>query len=147
MSKWVMRVILNIYVSISFQWYKKLFKSMVFDPYNCVLKIRESIWDSNSNNGSSLGTVRVHSITLFALPGTCDVIPEPLSWPPTLQPPYLGRKPKVKVATFNALHMPIRGVQVLFKCQKQWNPSLDLDNLEWLNVIIAIQLQLLKIKI
>jgi hypothetical protein len=43
--------------------------------------------------------------------------------------------------------MPIRGVQVLFKCQKQWNPSLDLDNLEWLNVIIAIQLQLLKIKI
>ncbi len=62
--------ILDIHVSISFQWYKKPFKPMGFDPCNCILKIRESIWDSNSHNGSSLRSVRVHSFTLFALPGT-----------------------------------------------------------------------------
>jgi hypothetical protein len=46
---------------------------MSFDPYNCALKIRESIWDSNSHNGNSLGSVKVHSLTLFALPGACEV--------------------------------------------------------------------------
>ncbi len=45
---------------------------MGFDPCNLVLKIQESIWDSNSHNGSSLGSVKVHSLTLFALPGACQ---------------------------------------------------------------------------
>jgi hypothetical protein len=61
---------------------------MGFDPYNCALKIWESIWDSNSYNGSSLGSVRVHSLTLFtlfALPRACDVTPMPPFWPTTLQ--------------------------------------------------------------
>ncbi len=58
---------------------------MSFDPYNCALKIQKSIWDSNSHNGTSLGSVRVHSLTLFALPWTCDVTPKPPSWPTTLQ--------------------------------------------------------------
>jgi hypothetical protein len=31
--------ILDIYASISFQWYKKLFKARSFDPCNCALKI------------------------------------------------------------------------------------------------------------
>jgi len=35
--------ILDIYVSIAFQWYKEIFKPMVFDPYNRPLKIRKSI--------------------------------------------------------------------------------------------------------
>jgi len=34
--------ILDIYVSISFQWYKELFKPLGFDPCNCSLNIRES---------------------------------------------------------------------------------------------------------
>ncbi len=46
---------------------------MGFGPYNHTLKIWESIWDSNSHNESSLGSVRVHSFTLFALPGACEV--------------------------------------------------------------------------
>ncbi len=58
---------------------------MGFDPYNCALRIWESIWDSNSHNGSSLGSVRVHSLTLFALLGACDVTPELPFWPATLQ--------------------------------------------------------------
>jgi hypothetical protein len=57
----------EIYVSICFQWYKKLFEEMGLDPWNRALKIRKFIWDSNSQHGSSLGSVRVHSFTLFAL--------------------------------------------------------------------------------
>jgi len=33
---------LDIYVPRSFQWYKKLFNTLGFDPYNCSLKIWES---------------------------------------------------------------------------------------------------------
>ncbi len=60
---------------------------MGLDPYNCALKIRESIWDFNSHNGSSFGRVRVHSFTLFALLGACGVTLGPPSWLATLQPP------------------------------------------------------------
>jgi hypothetical protein len=59
--------ILDIYASIDFQCYKKKFEAMNFDPCNRVLKIWKSIWDSNSQHGNSLGNVRVHSLTLFAL--------------------------------------------------------------------------------
>jgi hypothetical protein len=91
--------ILDIYVSIDFQWHEELFKAMGFDPCNCALKIQESIWDSNY--GSSLGSARVHSLTLFALMGACDVILGPPSWPATLQPPCLGREPKARVVTLS----------------------------------------------
>jgi hypothetical protein len=91
--------ILDIYVSINFQWYKEIFKLMGFDPFNHALKIQESIWDSNSQHGNSLGSVRVHSITLFGIPESmwCD------SWvfllARNLTTPYLGHKPKARVAT------------------------------------------------
>ncbi len=47
--------ILNIYVSIDFQWYKELFNSMGFDPYNYSLKIRESIGSPTPQVGAHLG--------------------------------------------------------------------------------------------
>jgi hypothetical protein len=59
----------DIYVLKAFQWYNKCFDPMSFDPCNCPLKIWESIWYSNSQNGSSLGSVRVHSSHSFALLG------------------------------------------------------------------------------
>jgi hypothetical protein len=59
---------------------------MSFDPYNRVLKIRESIWDSNSQHGSSLGSVSVHPLTFFALPGACEVTPGSPFWLATFQP-------------------------------------------------------------
>jgi hypothetical protein len=34
--------ILDIYVSMDFQWYKEIFKPLGFDPYNHSLNIRES---------------------------------------------------------------------------------------------------------
>jgi hypothetical protein len=76
--------ILDTYTSIAFQWYKELFKGMGFDPYNCVLKIRESFRDSNSQHGNSFVSMRVHSLTLFTLPRTCEVTPESPFWPATL---------------------------------------------------------------
>ncbi len=60
--------ILNIYVSIAFQWYKELFNPLGFDPYNRSLKIWESTRTPNSQNGSSFGRVRVHSLTLSFTP-------------------------------------------------------------------------------
>jgi hypothetical protein len=74
----------NIYASIAFQWYKDLFKAMSFDPCNRALKIQKSFWDSNSQHGSSLGSMRVHAFTLFALMRVCDVTPRFLSWPAPL---------------------------------------------------------------
>jgi hypothetical protein len=76
---------------------------MSFDPYNCTLKIRESIWDSNSQHWSSLGSVRVHSLTLFALPGACDVTPGSLFWPATLQPFALVTSPRLKLGQIQCL--------------------------------------------
>ncbi len=68
---------------------------MGFDPYNCAMKIQKSIWDSNSHNGSSLENVRVHSLTLFALLGACDVTPEPPFWAATLQTLALVMSPNL----------------------------------------------------
>jgi hypothetical protein len=86
---------LNIYTSIAFQWYKKLFQPMGFGPCYCVLKIQESIWDYNSHNGSSFGRVRVHPLTLLALLWTCDVTLGSPSWLATLQPLALVASPKL----------------------------------------------------
>jgi hypothetical protein len=65
--------ILDIYFSIAFQWYKELFKAMIFFSYNRALKNWKSIWNSNSYNDSSFGSVRVHSFTLCILENLqCD---------------------------------------------------------------------------
>jgi hypothetical protein len=68
---------------------------MGFDPYNCAMKIWKSIWKLDSQHGSSFGGVRVHSLTLFALPGACEVTPGSPSWPATLQPLTLVASPKL----------------------------------------------------
>jgi hypothetical protein len=90
--------ILEIYILIAFQWHKGLFLPMGFDPYDCVMKIQESISDSNSHNGSSLGSVKVHSLTFFTPESMwCD------SWVSKLgcnfATPCFDREPKVGVTT------------------------------------------------
>ncbi len=47
--------ILDIYVSIDFQWYKELSKLMCFDPCNRILNIRDSIWIPTPTMGVHLG--------------------------------------------------------------------------------------------
>ncbi len=61
--------ILDIYISISFQWYKEIFNPLGFDPCNCFLKIWKSTGIPNSQGGSSLGSVKVHSLTLSFILG------------------------------------------------------------------------------
>jgi len=56
-------LILGIFVSINFQWYKEFFNLLSFDPWNYFLKIQESIGTSNSQSESSFGGVKVHSFT------------------------------------------------------------------------------------
>ncbi len=91
---------LDICTSIAFQWYKKLFKEMGFDPCNCALKIWESIWDSNSPcwefpwecEGS-------FPHTLYTLGNMwCDSRISLLAR--NLATPCLGREPKARVMTF-----------------------------------------------
>jgi hypothetical protein len=74
---------------------------MGFDPYNHYLKIRESIWDSNSHNGSSLGSVRVHSLTFFCTPKSmgCDSRASLLAR--NLASPCFGHEPNARVVTHN----------------------------------------------
>jgi len=72
--------ILNIYVSINFQWYKELFIPMSFDPCNCPLKIWESIGIPIPKMGVHLGVWGFIPSHSFALLGTWDVIPGLPSW-------------------------------------------------------------------
>ncbi len=90
--------ILDIWVPRAFQWYKKLFDPMCFDPYNFFLKIWKSIRIPTPKVGAHLG---VHSFTFSHTPRSmkCD------SWASflarTFASPCLGCEPKARVATFS----------------------------------------------
>jgi hypothetical protein len=89
--------ILNIYVSIAFQWYKKLFDPMGFDPCICPLKIWESIGILIPKMGVHLGMWTFIPSHSFALPGTWNVTPRLPFWPITLQAFALVASPKLKL--------------------------------------------------
>jgi hypothetical protein len=86
--------ILDIYISIDFQWYKELFEVMGFDPCNHALRIWKSIWDSNSQHGSSFVSVRVHSLTLIALREHVMWLSGLSLGPQPCNPAYFGCEPK-----------------------------------------------------
>jgi hypothetical protein len=91
--------ILDIYVPRVFQWYKKLCNPMGFDPFNCFMKIWESIRTPILKVGVHLGVwgfIPSHSLTLL---GPWDVILGIPSWPAPLQALCLSCEPKVRVAT------------------------------------------------
>ncbi len=81
----------NIYVSIVFQWYKKIFNPLHFGPCNCSLNIRKSTGTPTPKVEAPLG-VRVHSLTLSFIPGLSSFGPQPCK-------PCFGREPKARVAT------------------------------------------------
>ncbi len=87
--------ILDIYVSIAFQWYKKIFKPMGFDPYNCPLKIWESIRTPTSKMVVHLGMWGFIPSHSFALTGALNVTPRLPSWPATLQTLALVTSPRL----------------------------------------------------
>jgi len=91
--------ILDICVSIAFQWYKKLLNPLGFDPLQLLFEHLEVHRDSNSQSGSSLGSVRVYPLTLSC---TLESMPHD-SYASLLArnlvSPYLGHEPKAKVVT------------------------------------------------
>jgi len=70
--------ILDIHVSIAFQWYKKLFNPLDFDPWNHSLNIWESIGTPTPKVEVPLGVWRFIPSHFSSLLGF-------LSWPTTLQ--------------------------------------------------------------
>jgi hypothetical protein len=87
-------------------------------------------------HGSSLGSVRVHFLTLFALPGTCEVTPGSPSWPATLPHLALVMSPRLGLRQlwwaitfsyfihfyriFSTIHAQRGGLHLLFEHHKQW---------------------------
>jgi hypothetical protein len=95
--------ILDIYTSISFQWYKELLNARCFDLCNHSLKVWESTGTWTPKRRVHLG-VWVFLLTLFlahALETFC-----------------FGREPKAKVATFN-LFMKFQSFVIQIQCHCQ----------------------------
>jgi len=87
--------ILDIYVSISFWWYKELFNPLGFDPCDRSLNIQKFTGISTSKVGVPLGVwgpILSHSL---ALPGASGMTLRLPSWPVTLQPFTLVANPKL----------------------------------------------------
>jgi hypothetical protein len=117
MFKWAMR---THFRHLSFTSFPMIWRTLwgdSFDPCNHTLKIWESFWDSNSQHGSSLGSVRVHALTLFALPGVCDVTLGSLSWPAPLQLLALGANPRLRL-----WHLCSNLVTLVWLVVPVWNP-------------------------
>ncbi len=77
--------ILNNYVPRSFQWYKELFNPISIDPYNCSLKIWESIGSPTPKMGAHLGVwgfVPSHYLTFPGFPFGPHPY-KPLPWSPS----------------------------------------------------------------
>ncbi len=92
---------LNIYVLRTFQWYKEIFNPKIFDPLQSFSENSKVHWDFNSQSGSPLGSVWVHSLTPSYTLGSmkCDSRASHLTC--TFASPYFGHKPKVRVAIGN----------------------------------------------
>jgi len=95
------KLILDIYISRYFQWYKKIFNVMIFDLWNIFIKIQVSIGILTPKMGIHLrvcGFIHSHSrewksdsrVALSTHMFPCL---------------YLGHKPKAKVMTFNVLSL------------------------------------------
>jgi hypothetical protein len=89
--------ILDIYVSRAFQEYKGIFNPMIFDPWNCSLKIWESIATLTLKVSAHLGVcgfIPSHSLTLL---WAWNVILELHFWPAPLQTLALVTSPRLKL--------------------------------------------------
>ncbi len=94
--------IINIYVLRNFQWYKKPFNPMGFDPWNHSLKIWESIRTPTPKMETHLGVCRFipsHSLTLphSHIPKSMKCDSHASLLPCTFASHYLGREHKIRV--------------------------------------------------
>jgi hypothetical protein len=124
--------ILDIYVLRSLWWYKEFFNLMGSDPLQSFFKDSEVHRDSNSQSGSSLGSVRVHSFTLSYTPG----LP---FWPAPLQALALVASPRLRLQHWWTLESSKGN----FKGQNSWDwrvpyiirKLLELRCLKWARII------------
>jgi hypothetical protein len=91
--------ILDIYVQITFQWYKELFNPISFDPWICPLKIWEFIKTPTPKVGAHLGLWGVHSLTLSYTLRSMKCNSRASLLARTFASPCLGHKPKARVTT------------------------------------------------
>jgi hypothetical protein len=87
--------ILDNYVLKFFQWYKKVFNQMNFNPWNCFMKIWESMGSPTPKVGVHLGVwglIPLHSPTLL---GVWHVTPGLHSWPAPSQALALVASPRL----------------------------------------------------
>jgi hypothetical protein len=88
----------NIYVSRAFHWYKEHFNPISFDPWNCLLKIQESIGTPTPKLGVHLGVWGLFPrIFLHSREHEMWLLSSLLAH--TFASPCFGREPKVRVAT------------------------------------------------
>jgi hypothetical protein len=95
MSKWVMRAHFRHLHPRAFQWYKKLFNSLSFDPCNCSLKIWESTGISTPKVEIPLEVwefIPSHFPTFLGTFGVTLGLP---SWPTTSQTLVLVASPRL----------------------------------------------------
>jgi hypothetical protein len=98
-------LILKIYVPRYFQQYKELLNPIGFDPYNCSLKILESIGTPTPKVGTHLGVwgfIPSHSPTL---PGAWDVTPGLRSWLAPLQAFALVMSPRLGLRQWKSKYL------------------------------------------
>ncbi len=91
--------ILYIYVPRYFQWYKEIIEIQWVWSLQSLFENLEVHQDSNSQSGSSLGSVEVHFLTLSYTPMSmkCDFRASLLAR--TFASPCLGHEPMVKIVT------------------------------------------------
>ncbi len=75
----------------------------MFWPLKLFFEVLGVHWDSISQSGSCLGSMRVHSLTLSYTPRSMWCDSRAFSWPAPLQPFCLGHQPKARVATMHLL--------------------------------------------
>jgi hypothetical protein len=89
--------ILDIYVSKNFQWYNFFFNVMSFVPYNCPLKIRESIVSPTPKVGAHLRMCGFIPSHFPIFPGTWNVTLKLHSWLTPLQALALVASPRLRL--------------------------------------------------
>jgi hypothetical protein len=89
----------DIYVPRAFQWYKKRYKPLSFDPWNCFMKFRESTETPSPKVGVALGVWGFTPSHFLTLSGVCDVTHRLSLGPHPRDPFCLSHEPKAKVAT------------------------------------------------
>jgi hypothetical protein len=112
--------ILDIYVPRTFQWYKELINPMSFNPCNCLLKIQNFKFQSESSLESAKGSFP-HTL-LHSWEHEMWLPSSPLA--PTFASPCLGLEPKAKV-TISFL------ILIINKCNWKEIPKSSLIKLTW----------------